>query len=112
MQVIRLCRQHRLTSALAYLFPRALLDYVAPVAELAVAIVNARADEQNSQEPDNPPPGWKLSKVLGFKLLTYLRTHFAGLTFPPGKYIVVFSASAPFKQRFCEQSLRLASYLS
>ena len=84
LQVIRLCRQHRLTSALAYLFPRALLDYVAPVAELIVAIATAKAEEHGS-EAGIVQEAQKASRSLGFKLLIYLRTNFAGLTFPPGK---------------------------
>ena len=84
MQVIRLCRQHRLTTALAYLFPRALLDYVAPVAELVIAIAKAKAEEQEAVAQGSLSER-KASRALGFKLLVYLRTNFAGLTFPPGK---------------------------
>lgn len=82
MQVVRLCRQHHLFTALAYLFPRALLDYVAPVAELIVAIAVAKSDKKS--HAGYKIVDWDLPKTLAFKLLVYLRTSFAGLTFPPG----------------------------
>ena len=76
---MRLCRQHHLYTALAYLFPRALLDHVAPVAELTVATAHA------SRSPQGDTEDWSQADALGFKLLVYLRTSFAGLTFPPGQ---------------------------
>ncbi len=80
MQVIKLCREYRLYTALAYLFPRALLDHVAPVAELTMATAAAARHSQGQPQEVS----WSPSKKLGFKLLVYLRTCFAGLTFPPG----------------------------
>jgi len=93
---MRLCRQHHLYTALAFLFPRALLDYVAPVAELIVAV--ARAAEGLQQHGGSE--SWSQSKALGFKLLIYLRTNFAGLTFPPG-----MSKLIPH----CDHTLRIIS---
>jgi len=87
---MRLCRQHRLYTALAFLFPRALLDHVAPVAELAVATARAAG---HLQERDGDE-AWSQSKALGFKLLVYLKTSFAGLTFPPGAFRVSFTTGS------------------
>lgn len=80
---MRLCRRHRLYTALAYLFPRALLDYAAPVAELTVAIGTAKLPQHHASTDTDKE--WPLSKTLAFKLLVYLRTCFAGLSFPPGE---------------------------
>lgn len=85
LQIVRLCRQHHLYTALAYLFSRALLDYVAPAAELIVAIASSRTAEQHSIESEEGLEVRALTKKLAYKLLVYLRTCFAGLSYPPGK---------------------------
>lgn len=68
-QVVRLCREHGLYSALIYLFNRGLDDFKAPLEELlAVA--------QDQQRPN--------AQAFGYKMLVYLKYCFLGLAFPPG----------------------------
>ena len=85
-QVIRLCRQHGLFSALAFLYPRALLDFVAAAAELLVALVHAPA-AANAQERG----AGSMQQALADKLLVYLRCCFRGQKFPPGAYDPAFT---------------------
>ena len=73
-QVVRLCREHKLFSALAYLFPRALLDFLAPAAELLQAVMHAPPAEARQKERE----------AYSYKLLIYLRCCFQGRSFPPG----------------------------
>eukprot|EP00884_Botryococcus_braunii_P022622 jgi/Botrbrau1/9043/Bobra.0376s0020.2 len=70
-QVVRLCGEHHLHSALAFLFTRALKEYTAPAARLLSAVLGA---------------GPKLAEraPLAYKLLVYLRCCFQGFSFPPG----------------------------
>ena len=84
-QVVRLCRQHHLYSALAFLFPRALLDFVAPAAELVVAVAYASDEPSTAAGDPDSLAAWSERRQLAFKLLVYLRTCFQGLSFPPGK---------------------------
>ena len=101
----RLCRAHRLHSALAFLFTRALADYAAPAAELLLAHAHAPADPPHTL---HPTPGgsslaglganggaadaggrgnagaWGPKRAAGYKLLVYLRCCFAGRAVPPG----------------------------
>ncbi|KAH9322060.1 hypothetical protein KI387_016699, partial [Taxus chinensis] len=68
-QVVRLCREHGLYSALIYLFNRGLDDFKAPLEELlAVA--------QDQKRPN--------AQAFGYKMLVYLKYCFLGLAFPPG----------------------------
>lgn len=41
LQVVKLCRMHRLYSALTYILTRGLDDYVAPAVELLLALADA-----------------------------------------------------------------------
>ena len=85
-QVVRLCRQHHLYSALAFLFPRALLDFIAPAAELTVAVAYASDEPATTAGDPGSLAVWSERRQLAFKLLVYLRTCFQGLSFPPGNY--------------------------
>lgn len=68
-QVVRLCREHGLYSALIYLFNRGLDDFKAPLEELL-----AVAQDQQRQN----------AQAFGYKMLVYLKYCFLGLAFPPG----------------------------
>ncbi|XP_058763100.1 uncharacterized protein LOC131636503 isoform X1 [Vicia villosa] len=68
-QVVRLCREHGLYSALVYLFNKGLDDFRAPLEELFAVL-------QNSQKEN--------AKALGYRMLVYLKYCFIGLAFPPG----------------------------
>ncbi len=104
----RLCRAHRLHSALAFLFTRALADYAAPAAELLLAHAHAPADPPQTLDPTefdrgsrtspagaaaggaaagggNAAASWGPKRAAGYKLLVYLRCCFAGRAFPPGE---------------------------
>ncbi|KAK9804391.1 hypothetical protein WJX72_010740 [[Myrmecia] bisecta] len=72
-QVVRLCRLHRLHSALIYIFNRGLNDYTAPTAELLLAMLYAGGGE-----------GGRARRATGYKLLVYLRCCLTGQAFPPG----------------------------
>lgn len=95
VQVTRLCRAHRLHSALAFLFNRALGDYTAPAAELLLAFVHApdespaeSASESAGDSPTVSRPGlaaaWGARRATGYKLLVYLHCCLSGRAFPPG----------------------------
>lgn len=82
-QVVKLCRKHRLYSALIYILTRGLDDFVAPAVELLLALADtaktpalagaAGADEQATA-----------AHAAGFKLLVYLRCCLRQQGFPPG----------------------------
>ncbi|KAK9840784.1 hypothetical protein WJX81_004448 [Elliptochloris bilobata] len=78
-QVTRLCRAHRLHTALASLFTRALADYAAPAAELLLTATVAKPEAC-------PAAGaaWGERAATAYKLLIYLRCCFRGHAFPPG----------------------------
>ncbi|XP_078448390.1 transducin family protein / WD-40 repeat family protein isoform X2 [Wolffia australiana] len=67
-QVIRLCREHGLYSALIYLFNRGLDDYRTPLEDLLIVITKDQRTET----------------VLMYRMLVYLKYCFLGLAFPPG----------------------------
>ncbi|BBN19147.1 vacuolar protein sorting-associated protein 8 [Marchantia polymorpha subsp. ruderalis] len=69
-QVVRVCRDHGLYSALIYLFTKGLDDYKSPLEELL-------AVSQQSVDPQQ-------ARGFGLKLLVYLKYCFSGLAFPPG----------------------------
>ncbi|KAL2575460.1 hypothetical protein GLYMA_16G018400v4 [Glycine max] len=69
-QVVRLCREHGLYSALVYVFNKGLDDFTAPLEELFAVL-------QNSQKES--------ATVLGYRMLVYLKYCFTGLPFPPGR---------------------------
>lgn len=82
----RLCRAHRLHSALAFLFNRALADYTAPAAELLLAYVHARRESSDeSPRESSPAGGWSARRATGYKLLVYLHCCLSGRAFPPGQ---------------------------
>ncbi|KAL6123977.1 hypothetical protein ACLB2K_076493 [Fragaria x ananassa] len=69
-QVVRLCREHGLYSALVYLFNKGLNDFRSPLEELLVVL-------RNSQKEG--------ATALGYRMLVYLKYCFSGLAFPPGQ---------------------------
>ncbi|XP_031498965.1 uncharacterized protein LOC116263380 isoform X2 [Nymphaea colorata] len=69
-QVVRLCREHGLYSALIYLFNRGLDDFKTPLEELLIVA-------QDSQRGD--------AVGIGYRMLVYLKYCFQGLAFPPGQ---------------------------
>lgn len=102
-QVLKLCRKHRLLSALVYMFTRGLQDFIAPAVELLMAQVTEPSDA--SAQPLNSPAAiadaadagtaeqGSESKAAplssrrgadGYKLLVYLRCCLQGQQFPPG----------------------------
>ena len=70
-QVIRLCEQHNMWSALIYIFNRGLGDFVSPAEDLfKQTLLAANAQDQ---------------QTYGSKLLMYLRCIVRGHSFPPGR---------------------------
>ena len=87
VQVVKLCRTHRLYSALTYVLTRGLGDYIAPAVELLLALAtapsgatDADADADGSSF-ETAPAG---QRAAGFKLLVYLRCCLRQEQFPPG----------------------------
>lgn len=93
----RLCRAHRLHSALAFLFNRALGDYTAPAAELLLAFLHAPdespAESASESAGDSPsagrPAAWGAHRATGYKLLVYLHCCLSGRAFPPGSLLLL-----------------------
>ncbi|XP_004514922.1 uncharacterized protein [Cicer arietinum] len=69
-QVVRLCREHGLYSALVYLFNKGLDDFRAPLEELFAVLQNCHKEN---------------ATALGYRMLVYLKYCFIGLAFPPGR---------------------------
>ncbi|KAI9093990.1 hypothetical protein K1719_026988 [Acacia pycnantha] len=69
-QVVRLCQEHGLYSALVYLFNKGLDDFRTPLEELFAVL-------QSSQKES--------AAALGYRMLVYLKYCFTGLAFPPGR---------------------------
>ncbi|KAM3016981.1 hypothetical protein FF2_000930 [Malus domestica] len=69
-QVVRLCREHRLYSALVHLFNKGLDDFRLPLEELLVVLRNSLGEG---------------ATTLGYRMLVYLKYCFSGLAFPPGQ---------------------------
>ncbi|XP_008229220.1 PREDICTED: vacuolar protein sorting-associated protein 8 homolog [Prunus mume] len=69
-QVVRLCREHGLYSALVYLFNKGLDDFRSPLEELLVVLQNSKKEG---------------ATALGYRMLVYLKYCFSGLAFPPGQ---------------------------
>ncbi|CAK9319230.1 unnamed protein product [Citrullus colocynthis] len=69
-QVVRLCRDHGLYSALVYLFNKGLDDFRTPLEELLAVLRTSKS---------------KRASALGYKTLVYLKYCFSGLAFPPGQ---------------------------
>ena len=107
LQVVQLCRKHRLYSALTYISNRGLLDYTAPAAQLLLAHLQAAsvtpapasagATAEGSQLETSRPAGseadpatgdaasgTQAGSLFGYKLLVYLRCCLTGKAFPPG----------------------------
>ncbi|KAJ7567914.1 hypothetical protein O6H91_01G011900 [Diphasiastrum complanatum] len=72
-QVVKLCREHGLYSALIYLFQQGLDDYKSPLEELLVVA-------QDVQRPN--------AQAFGYKSLVYLKYCFLGSAFPPGEGVL------------------------
>lgn len=102
MQVVKLCRSHRLYSALTYVLTRGLDDYVAPAVELllaladtpaslpageadaASAVAGGAADAATTCGADAAGVAADAARAAGFKLLVYLRCCLRRQQFPPG----------------------------
>lgn len=69
-QVVRLCRDHGLYSALVYLFNKGLDDFRTPLEELLAVLQTSKS---------------KRASAIGYKTLVYLKYCFSGLAFPPGQ---------------------------
>ncbi|KAK6789795.1 hypothetical protein RDI58_013595 [Solanum bulbocastanum] len=69
-QVVRLCREHRLHSALIYLFNKGLDDFRTPLEELFLILRDSKRES---------------ATALGYKMLVYLKYCFQGFAFPPGR---------------------------
>ena len=85
LQVTRLCRTHRLHSALAFLFTRALSDYAAPAAELLLAHVHGACPDSGGAADGTQQQTWSIGTQTGYKLLVYLKCGLQGEAFPPGE---------------------------
>ena len=107
-QVLKLCRKHRLLSALVYMFTRGLQDFIAPAVELLMAQLTesicagtqqhdtpagttaasaGEADDTSSAGPGTVGeslPAASRRGADGYKLLVYLRCCLRGQQFPPG----------------------------
>lgn len=111
MQVVKLCRTHRLYSALTYVLTRGLDDYVAPAVELLLALATAEAsapakngaassadpgaasaksgaagvsDAEHAASDKQQAASNDAQRAAGFKLLVYLRCCLQQQQFPPG----------------------------
>lgn len=88
--MLKLCREHRLFSALIYMFTRGLSDYVAPAVELLLALAFALppsatdSSALHSGAHPTPDPSERNAKAFGYTLLVYLRCCMRGQQFPPG----------------------------
>ncbi|XP_022144189.1 vacuolar protein sorting-associated protein 8 homolog [Momordica charantia] len=69
-QVVRLCRDHGLYSALVYLFNKGLDDFRTPLEELLAVLQTSKSER---------------ASAIGYKTLVYLKYCFSGLAFPPGQ---------------------------
>ena len=81
-QIVKLCRQHRLLSALAYILNRGLNDFVSPAAELLLAMLSV--PEQPAGADAAGAASMHHREAAARKLLAYLRCCFRGEAFPPG----------------------------
>ena len=81
-QIVKLCRQHRLLSALSYILNRGLNDFVSPAAELLLAMLSV--PEQPASADAAGAASTHPREAAACKLLAYLRCCFRGETFPPG----------------------------
>ena len=91
MQVLKLCREHRLLSALVYMFTRGLQDYIAPAVELLMAqltdsieATTGGAEANTAAKPASVGAADPRTGADGYKLLVYLRCCLRGQQFPPG----------------------------
>ena len=82
-QLVKLCRQHHLLSALAYILNRGLNDFVTPAAELLLGMLSV-AEPPAPADPPAGDAGVHLREAAACKLLAYLRCCFRGEAFPPG----------------------------
>ena len=90
--MLKLCRKHRLLSALVYMFTRGLQDYTAPAVELLMAELTDPIDASTAGGQDNQTAGPAGASgaadpetgVDAYKLLVYLRCCLRGQQFPPG----------------------------
>ena len=71
LQIIRLCWQYDLLTALSYILNRGLNDYMGPAAALLMPLLLASDGSSNSRR-------------AGYRMLVYLRCCLTGQSFPPG----------------------------
>ncbi|KAL2336271.1 hypothetical protein Fmac_010717 [Flemingia macrophylla] len=90
-QVVRLCREHGLYSALVYVFNKGLDDFRAPLEELYAVL-------QNSQK--------ETATALGYRMLVYLKYCFTGLPFPPGRGTITPSRLPSLRRELVEFLLK------
>ncbi|KJE92646.1 Vps8-like protein [Capsaspora owczarzaki ATCC 30864] len=87
-QVITMCRQHRLYTALIYVYNRGLFDYVSPMEELVQRLyqaVKGKGRAQAAATNDAAPSGMSSSDFsIGYKLLLYMSFCLTGRAFPAG----------------------------
>lgn len=86
---MKLCRTHRLYSALTYVLTRGLGDYIAPAVELLLALAGASsaaasADASAAGGTQAGPVSSAGQRAAGLKLLVYLRCCLRQQQFPPG----------------------------
>ncbi|CAI7802397.1 unnamed protein product [Closterium sp. NIES-53] len=99
-QVVRLCRQHSLHSALIYLFTRALADFVSPAQQLLSTLLassssskahghgfggeRSREKQRHKKQEGENKEEREEGRECGYRLLLFLKLTFSGLNFPPG----------------------------
>lgn len=93
-QIVKLCRQHHLLSALAYILNRGLNDFVTPAAELLLGMLSV-AEPPSISDPSAGNDRVYPREAAACKLLAYLRCCFRGEAFPPGalSYCILRSRS-------------------
>jgi hypothetical protein len=88
-QAIHLCQQYHLYDALAYIYTRALRDYVAPVVELLGLIRKVKRFRQSRDESLSrtgltlhPDLSMESTIINAYKIYPYLANTLSGLTYP------------------------------
>jgi len=88
-QAIHLCQQYHLYDALAYIYTRALRDYVAPIIELLGLIRKVKQFRKSRDESFNrpgsiPAPDLSMESTIinAYKIYPYLANTLSGLTYP------------------------------
>ena len=101
-QIVKLCRQHHLLSALAYILNRGLNDFVTPAAELLLSVLASPSGPSSAAPASAEGAGltsMSQKEAAAVKLLAYLRCCFRGEAFPPGDH-----SSSIFARFHCSDS--------